>query len=195
LFTLLAPLEGFALAILLVPFNQLRRFWPSLIILTLLPLKIIVSRLLPEQLISLATARSSGLLLQALGMEVGVDGTVVMLPSGGVIVHGPCNGTEMICMVLIVALTFLLAFPLRHWRHRALVLVASPLVAMATNSIRIAILALIAATPSPHSDVMFDFFHLEAGSLLFSGVAVSLFALLYLAVLNKELTSRVLKEV
>jgi exosortase/archaeosortase family protein len=188
-------LEGFALALLYEPFNHLGRFRSSLFILALLPLQLILSRLLPEQLISLATAAGSGLLLQAIGKGVAVDGRDVLLPGGGVSVYGPCNGTEMICMLLIVALTFLVSFPLHRWLHRALVIITAPLVAMACNTVRIAMLALFAATPSPESDAMFDFFHEETGSLLFSGVAVSLIAILYLALLHKQFSPRRTMEV
>ncbi len=177
LITLLAPLEGLALAMLYEPFNHLGRFRSSLFILALLPLQLILSRLLPEPLISLATAAGTSLLLQAIGKEVTVEGRDVLLPAGGVTVGGPCNGTDIMIMLLVVAFTFLLSFPLKRWLHRVLVIIAAPVVAMACNTVRIAMLALFAATPSPESDAMFDFFHEQGGSLLFSGVAVSLIAM------------------
>jgi exosortase/archaeosortase family protein len=71
-----------------------------------------------------------------------------------------------------------------------LVIAAAPLVAMICNSVRIAMLTLFAASPAPGSDTLFDFFHEEAGSLLFSGVAVSWIAILYLSLLHKQLLSR-----
>jgi cyanoexosortase A len=190
LITLLAPVEGFALSLLYVPFHNFRRFGSSLFILTLLPLQLILLRLLPEQTLSLATATGSGLLLKAVGKAVTVVGRDVLLPEGGVAVLGECNGADMISMLMIVALTFLVGFPLHRWLHRVLVIIAAPLVAMATNTVRIAMLALFAQTQSPESDAMFDFFHKEAGSLLFSGVSVSLIAMLYLALLHKQFSAR-----
>jgi cyanoexosortase A len=186
LITLLAPLEGFALAILYEPFQKLGHFKSSLFILSLLPMQVILYRMLPEQMISHVTASASGLLLKTIGKDVTINGRYVLLPSGGVTVHGPCNGSDMICLLLIVAITFLVSFPLHRLFHRALVIIAAPLVAMACNSVRIAMLTLFAASPSQDSNSMFDFFHEEAGSLIFSGVAVSLIAIFYLGLLHKQ---------
>jgi cyanoexosortase A len=194
LITLLAPVEGFGLSLLYVSFNNLRRFGSSLFILALLPLHLILSRLLPEQLISLATATGSGLLLQSVGEEVAVDGRDVLLPGGGVSVYGECNGTDMISMLVIITLTFLASFPLHRWLHRVLVIIAAPLVAFACNTVRIGVLALFTSTPSPESDAMFDLVHQEEVSLLFSFVAMSLIAMLYLALLHKQFSPRTTME-
>jgi len=195
LITLLAPLEGFALAFLYIPFHKLGHFRSSLFILSLLPLQVILSRQLPEQMLSNVTATASGLLLQTIGKEVTIDGRDVLLPAGGVTISESCSGRDMICMLFIVATTFLVCFPLRRWLHRALVIAAAPLVAMTSNSVRIAMLTLFAASPSPGSDALFDFFHEEAGSLLFSGVAVSLIAIFYLVLLHKQFSPRSTQEV
>lgn len=192
LLTLLAPVEGVALAILHQPFHRLGHFKSSLYILSLLPLHEIFFKLLslPERQINRVTAAASGLFLRLTGKQVTVDGTDVLLPTGGVTVQGPCNGTDMICLLLVVAIIFLICFPLRKWRHRLLVFCAAPLAAMTCNTLRIALLTLIAADASLESDVMFDFFHKEMGSLLFSGVAVSVIAVLYLALLRNQFSTR-----
>ncbi|MCT0198960.1 exosortase/archaeosortase family protein [Synechococcus sp. CS-1325] len=185
---LMAPALGFALSMLYLPLHYLRRFSASLFILTLLPLQIVIYRLVPEQIVSLVTASTSGLLLKGIGKDVAVEGRHVLLPGGGVIVHGPCNGTDIFSMLLVVALIFLVAFPLRRGLHQLLVIALTPIAALICNSARISILALLAATPSTRSDWLFDFFHENEGSLIFSGIAVSLLATLYFALLNQELS-------
>lgn len=197
LINILAPMEGFALAVLHNSFHGIARFKSSLFTLLLLPLSVVLNRLLaqPEQLISHLTASSSGLLVSLISKEVTVDGRDVLLPTGGVRVYGPCNGTDMISMLVIVAAIFLICFPLRQWLHRLLLIAAAPLVAMTCNSVRIAMLALFAANPSTANDAIFDFFHEEAGSLIFSGVAVCMIAGLHLALLQKQLSRRKSHEV
>jgi cyanoexosortase A len=190
--SLLAPVAGIALALLYAPCKLIGRFRSSLFILALLPLHILFIRILPEKIISFATATSSGVLLRAAGNEVALDGRRLLLQNGGVNVWGPCNGSEQIALLLIVSFTFLIVFPLRKPIHKAIVLVACPLFAMACNSVRIAMLASFAGSPSPHGDWLFNFFHHQQGSLIFSLISVSLFSLLYLSLLHRQLNPRTL---
>jgi cyanoexosortase A len=183
----LAPLAGLALALLCQPPARLMRFRDSFLCLMLLPAYALLMRILPETALSLATARISGFWLGILGLEVAVDGRQVMLPTGGVTVLGACNGLDMIAQVFCVALIFLLAFPIRSRCSLLLILIGAPLIGLLSNTIRIAILAVVASNGQGHGGALFDFFHKDAGSLVFSGVAVLALGSFYLRLLEREL--------
>lgn len=184
----LAPMGGLALALLARPCRQLGLFRDALLCLLLLPGFALLMRLLPEQPISLLTASLSGLLLNSLGIAVVVDQrSVLMAPGGGVQVLAACNGLDMIALVFCTAIIFLLAFPIRSKLSRLIVLAAAPLIGLLSNTIRIAILALVAGSGNGKGSFWFDFFHQDTGSLIFSGVAVFVFGLCYLRLLEVEL--------
>ena len=184
----LAPIAGLALALLARPCRQLGLFRDALLCLLLLPGFALLMRLLPEQPISLLTASLAGLLLNSLGIGVVVDQrSVLMTPGGGVQVLAACNGLDMIALVFCTAIIFLLAFPIRSKLSRLIVLTAAPLIGLLSNTIRIAILTLVAGSGNGKGSFWFDFFHQDTGSLIFSGVAVFLFGLCYLRLLEPEL--------
>jgi len=183
----LTVLAGLALALLCVPPRQLGRFRDPLLILLLLPLNKLLEVLAPVPLLSRATAAASALLLQAVGFESSVDGTHVLLPGGSVSVWASCTGIDMILQVAAIAVIFLLAFPVRHWPLRLLLLVLAPLIGFASNVGRISLLAVIHAQGGPSSQWWFDFFHESNGSLLFAAIGVTVFARLYLHLLEAEL--------
>jgi cyanoexosortase A len=189
LLSLLPLLEGFALGAMYKPFSGLAEFRSSFYVFLLLPLNVILYRLLilPEEPISLFTASSSGLLVRAVNSEVVVNGRDVLLPSGGVRVYGACNGTDMIAMLIIVSAILLICFPVRKWLDKIFLMLAAPLVAIICNSFRISLLALLASNPSTETDALFDFFHEEAGSLIFSVVAVVLILATHLILLRHQL--------
>jgi exosortase/archaeosortase family protein len=58
---------------------------------------------------------------------------------------------------------------------------------MITNSIRIAVLAVITSFGQGKGSPVFDFWHKDTGSLVFSGAAVFLFGLVYMRLLEREL--------
>lgn len=186
----LTVLAGLALAMLCVPLGKLGRFRDPLLILLLLPLYKLIEVTAPESRLSLATAGASGVLLQALGFEAAVSGRQVLLPSGSVSVAGVCNGIDMILQVAAIAVIFLLAFPLQGWPQRLLVLAAAPLIGFASNVGRISLLAVIHSEGGSGARWWFDFFHESNGSLVFAALGVSVFALLYLRVLERELTPK-----
>lgn len=184
---LLAPLAGLALSLLILPPRRLIQLRESLLCLWMLPAFIAISRLIPEQPLSLLTARMSGFWLNSLGLETLVEGRNVLLVGGGVLVGGPCNGLDMIAQIVSVALIFLMAFPIRSAISRLLVLVAAPLIGLIANTFRIALLALITTTGQGNGNWWFDFFHEEMGSLVFSGLAVFAFGIVYMQLLEREL--------
>jgi cyanoexosortase A len=184
---LLAPLAGIALGLLCVPPSKLGSFRDSLLCLLLLPAFNVIMKLIPEGPLSVLTARLSGFWLGILGFDNLVRGRTLMLPSGGVEVLPSCNGVDMVAQVVCVAVIFLLAFPLRSLASRIMLLTIAPLIGLASNTIRIAILALCVSAGNGKGSGLFNFFHDDLGSLLFSGLAVFVFGMLYMRLLEREL--------
>ncbi|MEB3332467.1 MAG: exosortase/archaeosortase family protein, partial [Synechococcaceae cyanobacterium] len=183
----MAPLAGLALGLLCLPPAQLGRFRDALLCLLLLPAFALLMRVLPEAPISLFTARCAGLWLGGLGLEVMVNERSVMLPGGGVQVLAACNGVDMMAQIVCVAVIFLLAFRIRSHVSRLLIFIAAPLIGLISNSFRIALLALISSQGQGKGSFWFNFFHEDMGSLVFSGVAVFAFGMIYMHLLEKEL--------
>ncbi len=183
----LAPLAGLALTLLCLPLRQIGRFRDPLLCLGLLPVFRILGALLPEQPLSLFSAQIVGVWLSILGLDVLVDGRSVILPGGAVEVGNSCNGYEIISQLICISVVFLLAFPVRSWLSRSTLLLAAPLIALLSNTIRIALLALFSAMGPGAGQSLFRFFHDDAGSLIFAGVAVFVYGLLYMHLLEREL--------
>ena len=184
---LLPPLAGVALALLIQP---LRRLWclrDSYLCLLLFPASLIPAAVLPDRGVSVITAHVSAFWLSILGLEPQVRGRSLMLPGGGVQISGMCNGIELITQLLAVAIIFLLAFPLRSRTRRLALLLVAPFIGFLANSIRIALLAVFSSLGRDTSDSLFIFFHDDYGSLLFAGLAVSVYGSLYLRLLESEL--------
>ena len=183
----LAPIGGLALGLLAEKPTNLGRFRDPLLCLMLLPGFALLMRILPEAPISLLTARLSGLWLSILGLDVIVNARSVLLPGGGVKVLGPCNGVDLMAQILCVGVIFLLAFPIRSWTSRFILFLTAPLIGLICNTVRIALLAVFAGNGYSKGSWWFDFFHESTGSLVFSGVAVLLFGMVYLRLLEREL--------
>lgn len=183
----LAPLAGLALTLLCQPLRQMGRFRDALFCLALLPAFRVVSLILPEQPLSLFSARIVGFWLSILGLDVIVSGRQVSLPGGAVEVGNSCNGYEIISQLICISVVFLLAFPVRSLISRVLLLVSAPLIALLSNTLRIALLAIFTSMGPDTGRTLFRFFHDDAGSLLFSGVSVFVYGVLYMNLLEREL--------
>lgn len=184
---ILAPLAGLALVMLCLPLNQIKTFKDSLLCLLMLPAFNFIMKIIPENPVSLMTARLTGFWLSILGFDNVVQGVFVMMPSGGVEVLPACNGLDTIAQVICVSVIFLLAFPIRSRISRFLVIASAPVIGLAINTIRIAILALCVANGNGKGSRLFTFFHDDLGSLLFSGIAVFVFGVIYMRLLEREL--------
>lgn len=183
----LAPIGGLALGLMAEKPGRLGRFRDPLLCLMLLPGFALLMRILPEAPLSLLTARLSGIWLSILGLDVVVNSRSVLLPGGGVKVLGPCNGLDLMAQILCVGVIFLLAFPIRSWGSRCLMFLAAPLIGLICNTLRIALLAIFAGNGHSKGSWWFDFFHDSTGSLVFSGVAVLIFGMVYMRLLEREL--------
>jgi cyanoexosortase A len=188
---LLVPFAGLGLILLANPFVALWRYRDAIITLCLLPLflvvQIIVSNYVTNDL-SVLTAKFVMFWLGILGISPArLDGITIYVNEGAVQVMHECNGLEMIMQMFITAVIFLLAFPLRSRLGRIVIIILSPIIGFVVNSARIALLAIFTSLNSESGKFLFDFFHEQAGSLIFSGIAVFLLGYLYLALLNREL--------
>jgi cyanoexosortase A len=176
LFPLLA---GMALALLASPLRRLASYGPLLVILALPLLMRGLSPLISTEKLSLLTARITQALLLFCDLPAQVQGNVVRLPDGAVQIAGSCSGSDMMMQLIMVAVIFALAFPMRHrWQNGVMFLVA-PWLAVIANGFRIALLAAITASAMPSKDWWFEFFHESEGSLVFSGIAMLVFIWLY----------------
>jgi exosortase/archaeosortase family protein len=61
------------------------------------------------------------------------------------------------------------------------------MIGLLSNSFRIAVLTIATSYGSGKGSPVFKFFHEDAGSLVFSGIAVFIFGWLYLTLLEREL--------
>jgi cyanoexosortase A len=192
---LLVPLSGLGLILMAQPFRDVAKFKASLFILCLLPLlvQIVFATFITDDL-SLLTAKFVLFWLSILGLSpLKLIGDTVYVDGGAVQVMHECNGFEMIMQMLITGTIFLVAFPLRSRLGKLGIIVLSPIIGFIVNSIRIALLAIFTSFNSQAGKVLFDFFHEQAGSLIFSGIAVFLLGYLYLSLLDRELPPLVSK--
>lgn len=188
---ILVPIAGFGLLLLGNSFQSIWKFRDALLVLCMLPLflliQIIVSNYVSNDL-SILTARFVLFWLGLLGVSPArLEGNTVFTSGGAVQVMHECNGLEMIMQMVITSVVFLLAFPLRSRVARLSISLLSPLIGFIVNSMRISLLAVFTSLNTETGKSLFDFFHDQAGSLIFSGIAVFVLGYLYLAFLNREL--------
>jgi cyanoexosortase A len=187
--SLLPLLAGIALALLAAPASKLRPFLKSFCVLALLPVVSAVNTLTPLGPLSVVTAWLAKQMLSICGYTAVQLGTLVKLQGGGVIVSGACAGLSMILQLLLVAVIFALAFPMRHRWQNGLLIVVAPLLGLVVNGMRITLLALFVTSSLPNRQWWFEFFHDHWGSLLFSGVGMQLFVWLYVYWMSRQVAA------
>ena len=187
----LVPIVGIGLTLMANPIKYLFRFKDSLLVLCLLPLFVVVQIIVATYItddLSLLTARFVLFWLGILGITpIKLVGDTVFTAGGAVQVMHECNGFEMIMQMIITAVIFLVAFPLRSRLGKLLIIISAPIIGFIVNSLRISLLAVFTSLNSDSGRHLFDFFHEQAGSLIFSGLAVFLLGYLYLIILEREL--------
>ncbi|MFM7170533.1 MAG: exosortase/archaeosortase family protein [Cyanobium sp.] len=187
--SLLLPMAGLGLVWLAAPVGKWRPFaWP-LAVLSLLPLWRAVGWLMPLGPLSELTAWLSRQWLELCGFSAQQQGLYVYLPGGGVKVAAACAGLNILLQLVVVALLFAKAFPMRRrWQNTLMILVA-PVVAVLMNAMRVALLAWINASGWPQKQWWFDFLHDSWGGLVFAGVAMQLFVWLYVYWLARQVAA------
>lgn len=183
-------LQGIGLVMLARPISSLYRFKDSIFILSLFPLQIMVSKVVPEYYLSIATGKLSQVILLIFGIQSSLAGRDLGLSYSSVRIAGSCNGVDLIVQLALVAFIFILAFPVRSTWHKLLFVGCSPLLGFAINAIRISILAIVNNSEVPFKSQVFDFLHEEWGGLFFAGFATLLMGQLYMAIINHELRDR-----
>jgi cyanoexosortase A len=173
------------------PFRELARFKETLFILLLLPIFVVIQILVTTYVtddLSVLTAKFVLFWLGVLGISpIQLAGDTVYTSGGAVQVMHECNGFEMIMQMIITATIFLVAFPLRSRLGKAVIVVSAPIIGFIVNSLRITLLAVFTSFNSESGRHLFDFFHEQAGSLIFSGISVFVLGYFYLAILEREL--------
>jgi exosortase H (IPTLxxWG-CTERM-specific) len=113
-----------------------------------------------------AIARSSGVLLNAIGEPVTVRETVVTSPRFAVNINNGCNGVE----AMLILLAAMLAFPASA-RARATGLLVGALTVQLLNAVRIVTLYLLGA----YQPRLFDIFHTAVWQIAIILAAVGVF--------------------
>lgn len=183
----LSMLQGLGLVLVLMPIKRITDFKNSLACLTTPMIVLILSKLISIPVLSEVTARVTQGVLLLFGQVATVIGSEVWLSGGGVRIAGSCSGIESVKLLVAIGIIFLLAFPLPDRRSRAVFALMAPVAAVIGNAFRIGCLALINASELADRKALFDFFHEEHGSLVFSLITASLFAWIYLGALDFQL--------
>lgn len=187
--SLLPPLAGLGLLLLAVPPRHLRSFAKPLLILGCLPVMRALGWLTPLGPLSHLSAWVTQQMLALSGYAVVRSGTILKIPGGAVSVGGPCVGLNMMLQLLMVAVLFAVAFPMRQrWQNVTMILIA-PALAVLINGVRVLLLALINASDWPNKTWWFDFFHWHWGSLVFAGIGMQIFVWLYVYWLARQVAA------
>ena len=116
--------------------DVLRRFWPAFVVLAFM---VPVPGRIRDQIagpLQTATAASTEVVLDMLGIFVHRSGNVLTYNGVDVAVAEACNGMRMVFVLVLVCYAVAFASPLRP-SVRALILVASPICAIVCNVIRL----------------------------------------------------------
>jgi cyanoexosortase A len=139
--------------------------------------------LLPVIDISALTAKFATYMLWYLGFEASVQGVSVVLPEGSVVVYHGCSGFANILNLIRLTVMFLILFPLNGIKKKIFVFSASVVIAFLTNSMRIAIMAILTAA---HNQAGFDYWHKGKGSLIFPIISTAILGIIYYFLLTRE---------
>ena len=127
--------------------GAVRAFWiPTLFLVFALPISpvLIAEIIWPVQL---ATAKWSGFLLNAIGVDSLVQGDQILRPENTFIVIETCSGLRSVVTLTMLTILLIDLFE-RRGLHAGLLLLLAPVVALLTNGFRVVSLVL-----NPHSDI------------------------------------------
>jgi cyanoexosortase A len=187
--SLLPLLAGLGLVLLAAPWNQAQSFLRPLMVLGCLPVMRWMGWMMPLHPLSTATAWITHHLLWISGFPSRLSGIFIYLPTSGVKVSDACAGLNMLLQLLVVALIFSMAFPMRHRWQNGLMLAIAPLIGLLCNAGRIMALALINDSTLTHKRWWFDFFHEQWGGVVFSGIGMQVFVWIYIYWLARQVAA------
>jgi exosortase len=156
--------------------NVIFRFFPAIgVLVFLIPMPGMIRQeiALPLQA---WLAQISQTLLEVFGVEVMRNGNQLIVNHTPVAIAEACNGLRMVFALILVVYAFAFGLPLRNW-VRFLLLLASPLVAMLFNIIRILPTAWLYGY---ESKAVADAFHEYSGWLMLPITFVTLYGLIKL---------------
>ena len=128
-----------------------------------------------------AIARGSGVLLNVLGPDVTVKGTVVASPRFGVNINNGCNGVE----AMLILLASIVAFP-ASLKARVTGLLLGALAVQVLNAVRIVSLYLLGA----YHPRLFDLVHTAVWQIVIIMAAIGFFLVWSARVAPNRLASR-----
>jgi cyanoexosortase A len=179
-FLLLSPLmSALGLALIASGFQGLKQYWQELTALGFLGLPQVLLSVLVDP--SLLTAQFAAFTLWYSGFNVSRSGVNIHLPTGHVEVYPGCSGIESMAQLLSLAGLFLIMFPIKGFKT-LFVPILAVLIAFVVNGVRVALMALLVASSKQEA---FNYWHTGDGSAIFSMIAVLLFGLFCLFILQQ----------
>jgi cyanoexosortase A len=165
-------MSGLALALLASGFKGLKQYNQEWLLLGFIavPWRQLVY---PVLNLSLLTAKFASGFLWLLGFEVKREGVIVSLPTGSIEVYNGCAGLKLMVQLLGIALIFLVLVP-TGLKQKVLLPIFAVFIGFVINGMRVALMAVLVALSEQEA---FAYWHLGQGSLLFSLIAVLIFAL------------------
>ena len=183
----LPVVQGLGLALMARPVRQLLRFRAQLIALSLFPLHFLAFRLLPEYWLSVTTGKLGQIILLLFGIQSESVGRIFSTGGSGVSIQPACSGAGLIAQSSVIAIVFVMAYPIRSKAAKAIFLLVAPLIGYLVNACRIILLAVIVGSSLPQRQQLFDFMHEEWGGLVFSGIASVVLGQIYMSLVNRQL--------
>lgn len=170
----------FSVALLASGFKGLKQYWRELLIVCFIAPSPGALAILID--ISTITAKFSTAILWYLGFSVSRNGVIITLPKAAVEVYPGCSGIESVVYLLGLSVVFLMMFPITGTK-KFLVPVVAVLTAFIVNGFRVALMAVLAASPPS-----LEYWHKGEGSLVFSTIAVFILGLFCYFILEQENT-------
>jgi cyanoexosortase A len=166
-----------AVGLLASGFRGLGQYWRELLIFGLLAIYPLMEWGLQAIDLSLLTSKASHVILSYFGTPTVRDGVFLYVMKGGqlssrVQVYGACSGIHNTLQMLLIAVLFLLLFPIRSRWQQFLCLAVAVLTGFVVNSFRVALMVLLNDAGNKQA---FDYWHEGNGSLIFSVISVLLF--------------------
>lgn len=173
-------ISAVGLGLLASGFKGLKQYWQELLILLFPGVAYVILLFLVD--LSELTATFATFVLWYLGFEVFREGVNITLTTGAVEVNQSCSGLENILHLWVLAVLFVVMFPLSD-RQKFIVPVVASLVAFMVNGVRVALMAILVAYSHQKA---FEYWHTGDGSLIFSMISVLIFGLFCLFLLQQN---------
>ena len=149
-----------------------RLIFPIFFLLAMVPLPLVLIGNLTVKL-KLFAAQCATFTLNRIGFPSILDGSIIRMPNSSTTVGAPCSGLRSLISLLTLGLIFSFFMKVSYFKKGLLLLSAMP-IAMATNILRIIILAIV--NDLYGGKVAMGFFHDFSGFLVFAIAFLGLFA-------------------